>query len=115
MSEAELLKTLGETKKEMQSSLASLMALHGAQKVMFAMSLVNAPKFISMAKEGGMSDELSYMLTQQLQLMLTQWGLAAKFDHEEMYKLANGIQSQMALVENDLQEAVNSGNNPKEN
>ena len=110
MNEAELLKTMGETKKEMQSSLAALVKLHGAQKVMFAMSLVNAPKFISVAKEGGMSDALSYMLSQQLQMMLTQWGLAAKFDHEEMFKLAKGIQSQMALVENDLKEAVNSGN-----
>ena len=114
MSEAELLKTMGETKKEMQSSLAALMKLHGAQKVMFAMSLVSAPKFISIAKEGGMPDEFSYMLSQQLQMMLTQWGLAAKFDDEEMFKLAKGIQSQMALVEYDLLEAASSGNNPKE-
>lgn len=62
MSAESLKSALQDNSKEMLSSLDSLMKKHGSAAVMFAMSMVNCPKFLRMAKDANLSDELIYKI-----------------------------------------------------
>lgn len=106
MSEESLKSVLQDNSKEMLSSLDSLMKKHGSAAVMFAMSMVNCPKFLRMAKDAGLSEELIYMLEQQFKMMMNGWAEAAHFKESDIAPLTNGLRGQMAVFEQDIMEAV---------
>ncbi|MDZ4251090.1 MAG: hypothetical protein U1A72_00775 [Sulfuritalea sp.] len=107
-------KALDHNKRELMSSMESLIAIHGQGKVMLAMTLTNCPKILKMLGEAGVSEPIRTLVAAQLNLSLTSWRVAAGFDIVEILSIAKGLDMQMSIFEQDLNEAAGGESTTKE-
>lgn len=106
MTDDDLNQVMATNSTEMLSSMKTLMQRHGTGKVMLAMALTNCPKILGMLAKLNVSEDVRRVVAAQLNMAMTGWREAAGFDQAEIVQIADGLRSQMAVFEQDLNEAT---------